>query len=78
MPDAVTWASTAYGEPLWTFPLSETMLWLDKPLWFLLGLQDIPQQQPTENFKNTRLITHRSWREHSVPGPHSNIAGGEK
>ena len=51
---------TPCGDFQQTFPQQDPMLWLDLPLWFILWLQDIPEQQPSGNFENTRFITHKS------------------
>lgn len=44
MPGALTWACTACGESPQTVLKQKTVLWLDLPLWFVLLLQDGPQQ----------------------------------
>lgn len=36
------------------------MVWLAQRLWFLIRLQDTPQQQPPGDFEKTRFVTHKS------------------
>ena len=46
--------------------LLQSVLWLDRPLWFL-GLWDTSQQQPSGNFEMSRCITHIPWRVQRTP-----------
>lgn len=55
-----------------TSPLSKPMLWLDRPLWFLL-LASGPQQQLSGNLKKTRYF-----RRHLAPSILSSAQGSPK